>query len=153
MHNLAKTILGDIPYVIAGGYPRDLHFGITPKDCDVFVNYRHRAKVIKAIADNIICYTEYPSYDKTRNTKHMAGVIKLLAGNIDIILVYDDIDIRDVTKYFDFNINQWRLLGDLPEYEGNYPFYQLRQLHEDVPTDRILKIFKKHQELIKNGKV
>lgn len=154
-----RAILGDTPYVIAGGYARDKYYGVQPKDIDVFISVKH----IGAIKDRIVnsgysfvhhghgytgsCFTK-----PTKNTDHLEQVVKV--GCVDFIFVRDDINLQIVTDYFDFNINQFKITctGRL-EYMGIKGCNVLDQLHDDVPDGRILKMFKYFQSRVKDGSI
>ena len=167
MHKFAVDLLGDIPFVIAGGYARDKYFGVKPKDVDVVLHYNSFTTVMDKLAKaernlpvemflpavlEIIDHGESYAGDNL-NGAHIERV--LTVGKTDFIFIKDDIPLDTVCDYFDFNINQFMYCPatDSEFYVGHGTYRVLKQLHDAVPDKRILKIFRKHQELIKNGEV
>ena len=155
--NVLDTIsdfLGDVPYEIAGGYARDTFFGIEPKDVDVFIPDKYRAQVLIDVINSGATFKDHNKWyqNDTKNSDHITSVINV--GKIDYIFVPPTVAIEDVTDHFDFNINQFMLdEDDEPFYNGDGTLDTLVQLHPDVPDHRTIKIFKKHQELLRNGKI
>ena len=153
--DIVAELLGDTPYVIAGGYARDTFFGVTPKDVDVFIHDKFRNQVLVDVIRSGAAYKDHNKWyaNNTKNSDHITSVINV--GKIDYIFVPATIDILDITDHFDFNLNQFMLDEDEePFYNGDGGTPEvLVQLHPDVPDHRIIKIYKKHQELIANGKI
>jgi hypothetical protein len=149
----AVKVLTDIPYVIAGGYARDTFFGVPPKDVDVFIQDRHRSEVLSRIVRSGCHFKDHNKWyaNNTKNSNHITSVINV--GNTDYIFIPEHLDIEFIAEHFDFNLNQFMLIDGVPEYVGGSDYSTLVQLHPDVPDHRCIKIFRKHQELIKNGKV
>lgn len=122
-----RQVLTNIPNKIAGGYPRDLAFGVEPKDVDFFVKYNE--KVVEEIldrleqlklphhdcADDISDSKKYPTKDGEEEGR-VSRVIKV-GDFVDIIFVNHPLS--KVTDNFDFNINQYELgMLDEPTYKG-----------------------------------
>lgn len=156
-------VLNNIPYVIAGGYPRDLHFGVPPKDIDFFIKYSKSVEksLIKLLEELGLDHTVYKqgmslddfgdsSQDACEDgygsalTEGVKTVIKV-GDYVDLILVSDRID--RVTTKFDFNINQFELkwTGEVV-FKGNTEYTVLEQLR-DVPEKRLIKMHGKAEKL------
>ena len=105
----------NVDHLIAGGYARDIHFGIVPKDIDIFVSSIQHAK---SILDSIGAeYEEYESYCKVPEN-YIQGVIKL--GDVDIVGISASAasPLQHVQQCFDYNINQFVILNDVPVFVG-----------------------------------
>jgi hypothetical protein len=107
--------LHGIKYIVAGGYPRDMYLGITPKDIDIFVeDVGH----VKHMLDELsVQYESFPHYGEVE-TNRIRGVIKI--GAIDIIGMSEAAvtPLDQVLHHFDYNINQFVMLNDTPTFVG-----------------------------------
>ena len=157
-----RQVLTGIPNKVAGGYPRDLHFGVEPKDVDFFVRYNEKTvnEILSRLKqlnlphhdciDDIEDEEGYPS-DETED--RISRVIKV-GEYIDIIFVNHAL--TKVTDNFDFNINQFELgMMDDPVFTGkthnnvlqvvtDTSFYNKK---EELSSARIAKIVKKADSL------
>ena len=157
-----RQVLTGIPNKVAGGYPRDLHFGVEPKDVDFFVRYNEKTvnEILSRLKqlnlphhdciDDIEDEEGYPS-DETED--RISRVIKV-GEYIDIIFVNHAL--TKVTDNFDFNINQFELgMMDDPVFTGKTHNNVLQVVtdtslynkKEELSSDRISKIVKKADSL------
>ena len=107
--------------VVAGGYVRDLEFGIKPKDIDVVVldNGDDSKMDAKEIVEKLF-HAGYDSYyikvedgyafgDRSYPVDHCLHVVSFMYKfkAVDLIVYkHKTMKPTDVTNYFDFNINQ-----------------------------------------------
>lgn len=156
-----RQVLTNIPNKVAGGYARDLHFGVEPKDVDFFVRYSEktvnevldRLKQLKLPYHDCIDDLEedeesYPTSEDDKEVR-ISRVIKV-GDFVDIIFVNHTLG--KVTDNFDFNINQFELgMMDDPIYTGK-PHNTVLQIITDsnlykteevLSKGRITKIVKK----------
>lgn len=107
--------------VIAGGYPRDLALGRTPKDLDICV-YNITQNTWDEFKSQVYLYDlveEEIDVNPPSSTgdNRVTDVLKI-KGNIDIVLWNDSFEyMKDVVDNFDFNINQW-ILSFPCDYNG-----------------------------------
>ncbi|NQZ74622.1 MAG: hypothetical protein HRT61_00670 [Ekhidna sp.] len=108
----------DIHMTVAGGYPRDLHFGRTPKDLDIIVcGNTEYIDWLGFRLDLDECGLLVNAFDESEapsasGDPRVREVMKI-QGNIDIVLWNAPfMDITNVLGNFDFNINQFIMLGD-----------------------------------------
>tara|TARA_R110000850_G_scaffold205499_3_gene331655 strand:- start:1381 stop:1908 length:528 start_codon:yes stop_codon:yes gene_type:complete len=145
----------EINIAIAGGYPRDIALGRTPKDLDLvswsengnFKNWHDFEEELKANDLVIESWDLNPpsAVDDTR----VESVLKL-KGNIDVILWGSQYgSLEEVVDNFDFNINQWVLFKHGPIFLGkNYKVLtQLCGFEYTVSEDRVLKMINIAKEL------
>lgn len=119
---IVETLLQDQHYHIAGGYPRDLFFGIEPNDIDCWVQWvppvdgigRGNMDVIEQRLDDMgIPYEEFDMYG-TEDDRHRLAVLR--CPGLDIIFMGT---LDGLIGGFDFNINQFYWEPGLgPVYAG-----------------------------------
>ena len=133
----------DLSYVIAGGYPRDLYFGIEPKDMDIAV-FNHTQEAVDRLREFLLKH-------KMEGVEHTNGASMANEDiRIDLVIstnddyAYDFIfwgkqytTWQDVIAQFDVNLNQFilRLGSDYvePIYCGT-DFGNLVEIRGDIPT-------------------
>lgn len=151
--NNIDILLRDIPYVIAGGFPRDIHFGAEPRDIDVWVQYTptvanditetlQRLEVSFTAMD---CQKIAEGYGDTGDLE-MEQLFKI--KDIDIIIV--DRPIKDICEHFDYNLNQFVWSSGLPVYVGDSDLDYLTNIKplDDIPHMRQDKILRKFRLLV-----
>ena len=87
---LIDLILGDVPFTIAGGFPRDIFFGVTPKDIDVWITYSVESfnEVKTALDEFAIAYKDFPQYEGDEGVERgIKGVLQSETAGIDFIFV------------------------------------------------------------------
>ncbi len=161
--------------VIAGGFARDLFFGIEPKDCDIIVFGPKALELESALffgkvtswenTETPLClddlfsggvwcsmYSDKGSEEATQD--RVAGVYQLPHHNVDVI-VYEDVeDAQGVIDAFDFNLNQFALVQDhekgicYPDYFGHTDLRTLCMVRNDSSDQRKLKVAGKHSALL-----
>lgn len=117
------AILHDQRYHVAGGYPRDIFFGLEPKDIDCWVEWvppadgigRGNMDVIEERLEDLgIPFEEFNMYG-TADDRHRLAVLR--CPGLDIIFM-ETLD--GLIEGFDFNINQFFMEIEIgPVYCGN----------------------------------
>lgn len=136
----------DIKPVIAGGFARDVYYGMLPKDCDIIfpktVSYQALSGFFASLgisSRTIVMYREGETIDRIKT------VNKMSYKGLDFdIIVYDIEEDEEVTDYFDFNFNQFVLTGHTAVFKGDpkhwNTFYggikQLVQIRDDASLKR-----------------
>ena len=97
---------------VAGGWVRDMFFGIEPKDIDIFVNKGSTAVSERVNVEHILNSYQYasngkwyPNYEHNDMRDDVEGVIKYVSSGLDIVLMKTD-TIEDVISNFDVSICQ-----------------------------------------------
>lgn len=120
---IVETLLKDQHYHIAGGYPRDLFFGVEPKDIDCWIRWvppadgigRGNMDVIEERLGSFGIYFEEFNMYGTEDDRHRLAVLR--CPGLDLIFM-ETLD--GLIEGFDFNINQFYLEPGLgPVYVGN----------------------------------
>lgn len=129
--------------IIAGGYPRDLHFGAPPKDIDVVVAFNQKAFSMEAEEEVFEILTELchlirlaqpdltvsicQAYDCVELDR-LLGVMKVEGKGVAVdVIVYSDAYIsgenttHKVVGQFDCNLNQFVIKDDKLAYWGTVP--------------------------------
>jgi hypothetical protein len=119
---LVTGLMSSQLYVIAGGYPRDLYFGLTPRDIDCWVLYeppqdgigRGNVDMVVALLDGLgIPHEEFNMYGAEDDRSRL---LVLRCPGLDIIFM-ETLD--GLIEGFDFNINQFYMEPDVgPIYVG-----------------------------------
>lgn len=114
--------------VVAGGYPRDIHFGLKPKDIDICMyNFHpddyaervlldslfHKLQDYKVI--NISSLFDDKDEEYIVNDARVYAVWNLPELGVDIILYNDCYQWSDVVNQFDFNLNQFIIPSTSPD--------------------------------------
>lgn len=120
-------------FIVAGGYPRDLHYDAKPKDVDIWVcgfdtdDYTAVTELAQALDVSVEVLPMYPDrlIDPNPNTEGIAYVLKW--RDVDVILMNSKVQTPyHVVNRFDANLNQWVLVDGDPVYwgEGVVPVYR-----------------------------
>lgn len=117
------AILHDQRYHVAGGYPRDLFFGVEPKDIDCWIEWvppadgigRGNMDVIEERLEALgIPFEEFNMYG-TADDRHRLAVLR--CPGLDLIFM-ETLD--GLIEGFDFNINQFYMEQEIgPVYVGS----------------------------------
>ena len=154
---LAKQILNEMntlgmDAIIAGGYPRDIAHNQKPKDIDIITlgNDKQMYDLYKYLSNNnlllqlptISLVTENSSEDYQDEDIWCVMKIKTDGIPIDIIFwdnhKYSDLE-HVITSGFDYNINQYIMKGDAPEFIGVDEGW-LTQIKDDIQPKRAYKM-------------
>ena len=134
----------NIEYLIAGGYARDKHFAVIPKDIDIFV--RDMAAVRCILNSNWITYQDFTNCPEYSDTNRFGSVLKI--GDIDIIEIaekaYSPLD--QVQRFFDFNVNQFIILNGYAMFVGENYGNLSRSSNEPITLEREDKIRNKAEK-------
>ncbi len=130
---LQVLTLADLDFAILGGYPRDLKYGIEPKDLDIVIWGDRKGFDLSKLG---YVETELDRMPDEYGDPRIDFVIKL--GKIDVIFWNEGYEtLEEVVANFDHNISQYQLtsaLGTvyfLGENEGS-----LRQVRRDNVSPR-----------------
>lgn len=131
---------------IAGGFARDVYYGMVPKDCDIIfpktVSYQALSGFFASLgisSHTIVMYREGETIDRIK------AVNKLSYKGLDFdIIVYDIDEDEQVTDYFDFNFNQFVLTGHTAVFKGDPQYWNhsyggikhLKAIREDASVNR-----------------
>lgn len=157
-----ETLLFD--FAVLGGYPRDIHFGRTPKDLDICVyNYTPHD-----IADNkftamlggwlyqnkITVVRHYSESCASASGDSRVHMVWTLSCGVDIIF-WNAKTKTEVLQNFDFNINQFELdtiTGEAIDRRSNSDNKELMMLRDlfqynDNPEERIIHVMQIAKEV------
>jgi hypothetical protein len=139
--------------IIAGGFARDMYFGIVPKDIDIVVVNSTMGTLQDALEASHVSFGMFFKYDEATDDR-ITGGFKLSTADIDVIL-YNCLEVEDAVNAFDYNINQFALAntrGPIGEatirYQGEGKLDSLRRVRNDTSAKRDEKMAKKHCELL-----
>lgn len=141
-------------FEVLGGYPRDLHFGRTPRDMDVCcfnnkpdtVLWNSRFIKLKSyLVDNDLYKSDF-SVNSDYPSDRIYGGIRTVV-DVDIIFWLENFtSAEEILGWFDYNINQFRLVRDEDTgvvvgqpWEGMFNYGRLKQLRESELTDVRIK--------------
>ena len=162
--------------VVAGGYARDVFFGVEPKDVDVCVYNYHadEAMLLNSLWRELQAYgvvnksmsEEVPEHYRSAATR-ISFVWAIPELDMDLIFYKDCRKFSDVLNKFDFNMNQFYLpstvsdncfegeheynpeLEESPVYFSNDHYDTLIQLKDtDITESRISRMIEKHRQLV-----
>jgi len=148
-------------FEVLGGYPRDLHFGRTPRDMDVCcwnckpetVLWRNRyVKLLTYLQETGLYKSDFAVNSEYPSDRIFGGLRTTV--NVDIIFWVENFNSAEaILGWFDYNINQFRLVRD--EYTGvtagapwehMFNYGRLKQLREtelsEVRIKNTLKLAK-----------
>lgn len=119
--NLISATIGDVPFVVAGGFVRDLVHGVECNDIDVWIADDDYEAVVDHLEFNNVLFNELHTYEEATDSSfsdRVDAVIEL--DGIDLVFVKHPI--KEVCEYFDFNINQYMLKKEVMFgcLEGNF---------------------------------
>lgn len=153
-----SAVLKGVPYVIAGGFPRDIHFGVEPKDIDVWIQfdglmYSDISRIGRI--ENFLINIGMPhkvinikiQSDKYGDISPNDMVFLIQVAGIDFIVV--DKPVFNIIESFDYNLNQFMWINDKPEFMGS-TLEKLIPLKDvkDIPEERAYKMQNKFNELV-----
>jgi len=156
--NLAEELRDQgFSVVIAGGFARDVYFGVEPKDIDIVVAagsihddvaeaHLILGEQLKALGVQHLGFRMYSESVSDR----LVGGFKCV-GNVDVVL-YDTKLALEAIQAFDFNLNQFVLTGRTFEsayvsFEGTESFHELVPVREDYTPERFAKMREKFIDL------
>lgn len=134
-------------FAIAGGYARDLFFGVMPKDIDVIVvGHADMAALVVAMKEH--GYALDASDDASGEASTWKEVLQFSCpGKLDVdVLVSYENDILSAVDTFDCNLNQFILRNGEPSYLGGGNAV-LRFTGRQVSEDRRAYIEQKARDL------
>jgi len=135
-------------FAIAGGYARDLFFGVMPKDIDVVVvGHMDPTRLLDAMKEHGYVLTEsdeeYPESEATWTHVYQFSCPHKL--DVDV-LVSPEADVLAAIDTFDCNLNQFILRNGEPTYLGGGNAV-LRFIGTDVSDERRAYIESKARDL------
>lgn len=143
--------------VIAGGFARDVYFGVEPKDIDIVVaagsiheDPAEAHRVLDHVLDNLnVPHRGFRMYSESASDRLVGGF--KCTGNVDVVL-YDTALALEAVEAFDFNLNQFILTGRTLEtayvtFEGTEGFHELVPVREDYTPERFAKMRTKFIDL------
>ena len=141
-----RTLLEEmgVNYCVAGGYARDMYFGRTPRDADVWLigAEQHQLDQLDEFAIYYCWERIGGNYCEDSGDRNIDAVYK--AGKVDLIVCSTEVQsLRDVMQSFDYNINQFYMnLADWNSvYAGEFDTLgTLTLCKEDVRPARIARI-------------
>ncbi|AWH14609.1 hypothetical protein [Pseudomonas phage 71PfluR64PP] len=154
--NIAELLRQDgFSVVIAGGFARDVYFGVEPKDIDIVVakGYGDAALVHAELSKHLESYgvqhLGFRMYSESASDRLVGGF--KCTGNVDVVL-YDTELALEAVDAFDFNLNQFILTGRTFDtayvtFEGTEGFHELVPVREDYTPERFAKMRTKFIDL------
>lgn len=143
--------------VIAGGFARDVYFGVPPKDIDIVVAAGSihddvaEAHVMlgQILRDLNVDHLGFRMYSESASDRLVGGF--KCVGNVDVVL-YDTKLALEAVEAFDFNLNQFVLTGRTMDsafvtYEGTESYHELVPVREDYTPERLAKMKEKFLDL------
>lgn len=143
--------------IIAGGFARDVYFGVEPKDIDIVVaagsihNDTAEAHAIlgEILKDLNVQHLGFRMYSESASDRLVGGF--KCTGNVDVVL-YDTELALEAVDAFDFNLNQFILTGRTFDtayvtFEGTEGFHDLVPVREDYTPERFAKMRTKFIDL------
>lgn len=136
--------------VIAGGFARDVYFQEPPKDLDIVIGVDGLAEPMEAVKQALILLEVtaqgFHMYNESSDDRIVGGF--KCVGNVDVVL-YRVKEATSAVDFFDFNLNQFVLLGD-GSFEGSYvayagdsPWHELTPVRSDYSQERSHKMREK----------
>lgn len=157
--NLAESLRDEgFSVIIAGGFARDVYFGVNPKDIDIVVaagSIHDDPAEAHMMLDDIltklgVVHLGFRMYSESA-CERLVGGFKCL-GNVDVVL-YDTKLALEAVDAFDFNLNQFVLTGRTFEtayvtYEGKSSWMHLDPVRKDYTHERFSKMQEKYFDLV-----
>lgn len=160
--------------VVAGGLPRDMHFGLPAKDADIctlLFDMQRDNEMFDAFKDKLDeAGIEWLTYDfgesdedyNSEDVHQVCAVISLPTLNVDVIFYEDIIDgfggvrtqtVRDLLAQFDCTLNQFYIAHDgSVGFDGVCnPHHGVVKMLRDVSSEREEKMYEKTKLLVKSG--
>lgn len=142
-----------ISAIIAGGAARDIFFGVAPKDFDVICAGVDHYRITDVLLKANLNFKQFPKYHTGSDSDRLAGVWKIEECNIDIIL-YDTECVSEALDKFDYNLNQFAIVGAHRGIDGAYVRFMgehhwstLVRLRDDARGPRAAKMEEKFFDL------
>lgn len=139
--------------IIAGGAARDIFFGVAPKDVDIICAGVDHYRITDILLKANLSFKQFPKYHTGSDSDRLAGVWKIEESNIDIIL-YDTECVSEAIGKFDYNLNQFAVVGVHRGIDGAYVRFmgdqhwsQLVRLRDDARGPRAAKMEEKWFDL------
>lgn len=134
--------------VIAGGFCRDVYFGVEPKDIDIVVSARSihddtgeaHAILGETLKTLGVQHLGFRMYNESTPSDRLVGGFKCV-GNLDVVL-YDTKWAHEAVEAFDFNLNQFVLQQRehfdeaYVVYAGDTSFHELQPVRKDFTEER-----------------
>lgn len=157
--NLAESLRDEgFSVIIAGGFARDVYFGVNPKDIDIVVaagSIHDDPAEAHMMLDDIltklgVVHLGFRMYSESA-CERLVGGFKCL-GNVDVVL-YDTKLALEAVDAFDFNLNQFVLTGRTIEtayvtFEGTESWTELVAVRKDFTEARMGKMREKFVDLV-----
>jgi hypothetical protein len=108
-----------LTYAVAGGYARDLYYGLKPRDKDIIVAMPIHENMGQIVKLELFLQDHYDMdaiADDHYNCDRIAQVWKC-KDNVDVVL-YHAPTIEKCVAQFDYNINQFIMSIDVPIFIG-----------------------------------
>lgn len=139
--------------IIAGGCARDIFFGVKPKDIDIIVTGQG-PRAVEAILERANLQTRFIPLYNGSGSDRIKGCFKLSSVNIDVVL-YECSDVSEAIEAFDFNLNQFAILGTQHGIDGAYVRFlgdahwgKLVPVRQDCTAERHQKMLGKYLDLV-----
>lgn len=131
--------------VIAGGFCRDVYFSEPPKDMDIIVAGAEMESIDAALTSLGVVHQGFHMYNEASGDRIIGGF--KCEGNVDIVL-YNVATALTAVEYFDFNLNQFVLMGDEFDtayvvYAGDTSWHELEPVRKDYSMERFGKMREK----------
>lgn len=146
--------------IIAGGFCRDVYFGVEPKDIDIVVaagsihdDPAEAHAILSSVLTNIgVEHLGFRMYTESKSDRLVGGF--KCTGNLDVVL-YDVKEATQAVDAFDFNLNQFVLMQgagfDFDKayvvYAGDTSWHDLVPVREDFSDDRFARMKEKFFDL------
>lgn len=143
--------------IIAGGFARDIYFGVEPKDIDIVVaagSVHDDAVEAYRIVGETLEYAHVPhlgfrQYAENASDR-LVGGFKCI-GNVDVVLYNTKVAFEAIDA-FDFNLNQFIITGRTSEtayatFEGTESWHELVPVRDDHSPERFAKMREKFVDL------
>lgn len=157
----------DVCSAITGGYARDKYYGKQPKDIDVVTctgcagydfDYGELQELVLYLRPLFpdCTFNCHEDYGQNTDSDRVSCVLKIESNfgvSVDVIWYYNANDVTEILSHFDYNLNQFAIINNVPTYLGDlpHPNEQLVQLREDLTEARIAKVKAKYADIIPNG--
>ncbi|WCD55425.1 hypothetical protein LABOLPEG_00023 [Pseudomonas phage phi 21A] len=131
--------------IIAGGFARDVYFMEPPKDLDIVVAGASMEDVRYALDTLDVIHVPFHVYNGASSDRLLGGC--KCVGNVDVV-VYDVRTAAEAPLHFDFNINQFVVLGSdfdtaYAVYAGETNWHDLEAVRTDFSQERRNKMHEK----------
>lgn len=143
--------------IIAGGFARDIYFGVEPKDIDIVVAAGSIHDDVGEAHRIVGEFLEYANVQHLGFRKYAENASDRLVGgfkcvgNVDVVLYNTKVAFEAVDA-FDFNLNQFIITGRTFEtayatFEGTDGYHDLVPVRDDYSPARFAKMREKFVDL------